>query len=116
MPELTAADGKRITDLEKNQAVTDLKLDNINQSILEIKNNHLLHINDKLAELSKTINDNNVSLVGLVNTKVGDVYAKLTDLKINDAKQEPTNSILNKVIEYVIVAVVAAGIAFLLKK
>jgi len=48
-------------------------------------------------------------------SKINELYKTLTSLKINDAKQEPTNNILNKVIEYIIVGVIGAGLVILFK-
>lgn len=105
---------EEITALQKEFAVMTVKVDAINQSILEIKNNHLLHINDQLKNMSVALADNNVGLTKLVNDKTTDIYAKLTDLRLKDAKSEPSQNILNKVIEYVILAVIGAGVALLI--
>lgn len=102
----------KISDLEKKQAVTDIKLDNINQSILEIKNNHLLHINDSLSKLS----DQQTALVGNFNTKIGEIYSKISDLKISDARQEPGSNLFNKIIEYIILGVIGIAIAYFASK
>lgn len=102
---------EHITVLEKEFAVMTVKLDTVNQSILEIKNNHLLHINDQLKTMTIALSDNNAGLTKLLNDKTTDIYAKLTDLRLKDAKSEPSQNILNKVIEYVILAVIGAGIA-----
>lgn len=103
---------QNIADLQKNQALTDLKLDTINQSILEIKNNHLLHINDQLMKFNVAIAD----LSTKFNDKVGEIYSKISDLKINDAKQEPTNTIVMDTIKYIILAVLGFGIGLLFKQ
>ena len=105
---------KDITLLQKEFAVMNVKVDTISQYILEIKNNHLLHINDQLRVLSESISSNNVELTKLLNDKTGDIYSKLTDLRIKDARTEPSTNILNKVIEYVILAVIGAGVALLI--
>lgn len=103
------SDQQKIAELEKHQAVTDVKLDNITQNIVEIKTNHLVHINDSLAIQNKAILD----LGATFNTKIGEIYSKLSDMKIADAKQEPAFNIINKVIEYILLAVVGAGLALL---
>lgn len=105
---------KDITALQKEFAVMTVKVDAINQSILEIKNNHLLHINDQLKSLAISISENDIGLTKLVNDKTTDIYSKLTDLRIRDAKSEPSNNLLNKVIEYVILAVIGAGVALII--
>lgn len=92
MPQKT--EEQRINDLEKHQAVLDVKVDNILTSINEIKVNHLVHINDQLV----------------------DIYKKLSDLSLVDAKNEPSNRLLNKVIEYVILGVIGIGIAWIASK
>lgn len=105
---------KDVQELKTTYAVTQSEIGHIKQSINEIKNNHLLHINDQLGILNKQFVDNNVLMTALVNDKFNEVYKKLIDLKINDAKQEPTQNIISEVIKYVIIAVVGAGIALLL--
>lgn len=110
--ELSQQNQVKISDLEKKQAVMDVKLDNMNQSILEIKNNHLLHINDSLGKLS----DQQTALVTTFNTKVGEIYSKISDLKINDAKQEPGNKLFNKIIEYIVLGVIGIAIAWIASK
>lgn len=104
-----AKQNAKIAELEKHQAVLDVKLDNITQSITEIKTNHLVHINDSLSVQNKAILD----LGSQFNDKIGTIYAKISELRISDAKQEPSFNILNKVIEYVLLAVVGAGLALL---
>ena len=106
---------KRIQELEKQSAVMDVRFQEINRNISEIKNNHILHINDQLITIGNTITLNNTTLTALINTKINELYKTLTSLKINDAKQEPTNNILNKVIEYIIVGVIGAGLVILFK-
>jgi len=107
---------KRLQELEKQSAVMDVRFEQINQNISEIKNNHILHINDQLIVISKTINDNNTSLVSLINQKIGEIYSTITALKITDAKQEPTNGIVAEVIKYIIIGVVGAGLMFFIQK
>ena len=102
----------KIAELEKHQAVLDVKLDNITQSIVEIKTNHLVHINDSIGRMNASILDLGTS----VNEKIGQIYARISEIKIADAKQEPSFNILNKVIEYVLLAVLGAGLALLFMK
>lgn len=102
---------KDVQELKTSGAVTEQKLLHITQSIDEIKNNHLLHINDTLTVLDRRITDNHTLTTTLINEKLGEIYKKITDLSIVDAKQQPTQNILTKVIEYVIIAVVGAVIA-----
>ena len=72
----------KIAELEKHQAVLDVKLDNITQSIVEIKTNHLVHINDTLGRVNTAILD----LGSSMNDKVGQIYARISEIKIADAK------------------------------
>lgn len=109
MEEQTKQQEARIMALEKAQAVTDVKLDNITQNIVEIKTNHLVHINDALSLQNKAILD----LGAMFNDKIAGIYGKISELKIEDAKQEPSLNIVNKIIEYVLLAVVGAGLALL---
>lgn len=102
-----------VTGIEKTVVVNSTKIDAMNQSLLEIKNNHLLHINDTLTTLSSTVVSNHTDMNQLITNKITEVYNKLNELRINDAKQEPTNSLVNKVVEYIILAVVAGGVAYL---
>lgn len=105
---------KDVQELKTTYAVTQTEIGHIKQSINEIKNNHLLHINDKLATLDTNLVNNNIELTKLVNDKLGEIYKKITELTITDAKQEPTQNIISEVIKYIIIAVVGAGIALLL--
>lgn len=92
----------KVIQLEKNYAVTDVKVDRLTQDISEIKNNHLLHINDALGKLSNTVASNHAVLL-----------EKISNLQIVDAKSEPSTKLFNKIVEYVILALVAAGVAHL---
>jgi len=105
-----------IQKLEKMTGITDVKLDRLTQDISEIKNNHLLHINDQLIALNQLTNTNQVAVTKLISDELGEVYSKLSDLKVSDARNEPSNQIVTKVIEYAILAIVAGGIAFLISK
>ena len=95
----------RLNQLEKNYAVTDVKVDRLTQDISEIKNNHLLHINDTLGKLATTVATNHAALL-----------EKVSGLQITDAKTEPGTNLFNKIIEYVILALVAGGVAFLISR
>lgn len=101
-----------ISELQKKSAVTDVKLDHITQGITEIKTNHLVHINDQLSTMNALLN----SKFDTVTSGFTEVYKQIALLNISDAKQEPSNTIVTKVIEYVILAVVAGGIAFLVSR
>lgn len=102
---------KAINELEKSLAILGLKVDNLLKETNEIKSNHMVHFNDQLTALTQIVNLNNTNLTALINTKIGEIYSKLTELKIADAKQEPANKLLNKVIEYVIIAVIAIALS-----
>lgn len=116
MPEQTLTTSQQeIKDLQKGYAVMEVKIDHITQSLSEIRQNHLVHINDQLTVMSKTLIDNNITLTALVNNKMTEMYASISSLRITDAKQEPSNNILTKVIEYAILAIVAGGIAYVVK-
>ncbi len=107
---------KAIIELQKNYAITEVKLDGITKDILEIKNNHLMHINDNLATLNSLIASNQVEMTKLINEKINDVYAQLANLRVTDAKREPGNTLLMKIIEYVMLAVASAGVAYLISE
>jgi len=113
--ELSQKNQQAIGKLEKAVAVTDVKLDRVTQDISEIKNNHLLHINDQLLTLNQTIVANQTLTTSLITNKVNEIYSKLTELKINDAKTEPNNNIVSEAIKYIIIAVIGAGLVLLLK-
>ena len=117
LPEKNRQDIERLTQttnkLTTDFAVTSVKIDNITQSVLEIKNNHLLHINDQLGILNQTVASNQTLTTKLITDKVNEIYSKIGDLKISDAKQEPSNSLFNKIIEYVILGVIGIGIAYI---
>lgn len=98
-------DQKRINELEKNYAVMDNKMSNISDIVLQIRDNHLVHIKSDIKDLQTAIDKNFLHL-----------DKKIQDLMIVDAKQVPTNNILNKVIEYIIIAVVGAGVALLISR
>lgn len=101
-----------IADLQKKYAVTDVKLDHVTQGITEIKTNHLVHINDQLTTMNALLN----TKFDAVNSGFTEVYKQIANLTVNDAKQEPNNALFSKIIEYVILAVVAGGIAFLVSR
>jgi uncharacterized coiled-coil protein SlyX len=104
---------QRISELEKRQAVMDVKMDGIIEGIKRIETNHLVHINDSLTIIKDTVSKNQVSVVELVNTKVGEIYKQISGLKISDAKTEPSNQLFNKIIEYIVLGVIAIGIALI---
>ena len=101
-----------ISELQKKSAVTDVKLDHVMQGITEIKTNHLVHINDQLTTMNALLN----TKFDTVNTAFTEVYKQIANLTVNDAKQEPNNTPVTKIIEYIILAVVAGGVAFLVSK
>lgn len=101
---------KNIEQLKISQAEMNVKMDAINQSIGEIKNNHLLHINDELTEINKMIVAQNTNF----SNQIAGVYAKISELKIVDARQEQPNRIVGKVVEYVLLAVLAAILSLVL--
>lgn len=101
--------GKAIAELEKGLAVTNTKLDAVTQNLIEIKTNHLVHINDQLTTVNALLN----SKFDTVTKSFSEVYKQIGNLKVTDASLEPSTNILTKVIEYVILAVIAAGVAFI---
>ena len=113
--ELPKKNQQLIGKLEKAVAITDVKLDRVTQDISEIKNNHLLHINDQLLTLNQTITANQTLTTSLITDKVNEIYSKLTELKINDAKIEPNNNIITEAIKYIIIGVIGAGLVLLFK-
>lgn len=104
---------KEIKELQKSFAVMDVKVDHITQNLHEIKNNHLLHINDELSTLNTLVAKNQTVMTELVTNKMSEVYSKLSDLKLTDARQEPGNKLFNKIIEYVVLGVIGIGIAYI---
>ncbi|NMB81595.1 MAG: hypothetical protein GYA14_07225 [Ignavibacteria bacterium] len=98
---------KRLTSVEKDVLY-------MRESLVRIESNHLVHINDQLLELNKAINKHQIESTKLITDKLNDIYSKLTELRIRDAKSEPSNNLLNKVIEYVILAVIGAGVALII--
>lgn len=102
-----------IQKLDKQVAVTDVKVDRIVQDISEIKNNHLLHINDEMRGLNATVIANHTAVTTLLTDKIGKVYKAIAGLQVNDAKQEPGNNLFNKIVEYVILGVIGIGIALI---
>lgn len=111
MEDHTVKQDQRISLLEKNQAVLDVKLDNIKQGITEIKTNHLVHINDTMMATNKTITDMGINFTA----QVADLRKTITDLVVTDAKREPAFNLGSEVIRSIIVAVIA-GVMFLLIK
>ena len=84
------------------------------ESLVRIESNHLVHINDQLIAFSQALNTNQASTTKLLTEELSKVYSKISELTISDAKSEPNNQIVAKIIEYVILAVVAGGVAFLI--
>lgn len=102
-----------IVALEKEFAVSSIKIDNIGQQLIEIKTNHLVHINDTLTNINNTVIKNNTEMNRLINEKVEGINEKLTTLKIEDAKTSPGNKLFSEIIKYVILAVIGIGMAFI---
>lgn len=98
-------DQEKITELEKNYAVMDNKIQNISDVVFQIRDNHLVHLALDIKDLSKVIED-----------KFRFIDQKLQSLVITDARQEPGNKLMGKVIEYVIIGVVGAGLALIIKQ
>lgn len=105
MPDETrlAESEKRLAELEKNSAVTTVRLEQICKEISEIKNNHLVHINNELTGIHSAITSNQTTLL-----------EQITKLRLIDAKAEPTQAIVSDVIKYIIIAIVAAVLTLLL--
>lgn len=93
----------RVYKLESAMAVQAVNTDTILQQLREIKNNHLVHINDKLEVLSKSVNDNQIATVEKINS-----------LQLTDAGAAPTQAIVADVIKYIIIAIVAAVLTLLI--
>lgn len=94
----------RLAKLEKDTAVTAVRIEQICKEIGEIKSNHLVHINNELTSIHSAINANQTTLL-----------EQITNLRIIDAKAEPGNKLVNEVIKYVIITVAAAVLALVLK-
>lgn len=93
----------RLAKLEKDTAVTAVRIEQICKEIGEIKSNHLVHINNELTGIHSAINANQTTLL-----------EQITNLRLIDAKAEPTQNIVSDVIKYVIIAVVAAALTLIL--
>lgn len=94
---------KSIANLEKESAVTSVRLEQICKEIGEIKSNHLVHINDELTAIHTTIAENQTALL-----------EQVTNLRLYDAKAEPAHNIINEVVKYAILALVGAVIGVVL--
>lgn len=112
MDEHTAQQDQKISVLEKNQAVLDVKLDNIKQGITEIKTNHLVHINDTMMETNRSI----ATLATSFTSQVADLRKTITDLVVTDAKREPAFNLGSEIIRSIIMAVIAGLMFILIKK
>lgn len=110
---LSKKNQEEIKQLQTSYAVMNVKIDNITQSIHEIKNNHLLHINDELLKLNDSLVSNHTNITELVTNKISEIYSKISELKIADARTEPGSKLFNKIIEYVILGLVGIAIAFI---
>ena len=107
---------KEIKELQQGFAVMNVKVDHITQNLHEIKNNHLLHINDELGSINSIISQNQTIMTELVTNKMAEAYSKISELRITDAKQEPGNNLFNKIIEYAILGLIGIGIAYISSK
>lgn len=94
---------KNITKLEIATSVLGTKVDNLTTSLNRIETNHLVHLKDDIKDLSTDFK----KFSGEMNTK-------LNSLQIADASQKPNQDLFTKIIEYVILAIVMAGISFLI--
>lgn len=94
----------RLAKLEKDTAVTAVRIEQICKEIGEIKNNHLVHINNELTTIHSTLSANQTTLL-----------EQITNLRLIDAKSEPANKLVSEVIKYVILTVAAAILALVLK-
>lgn len=112
MDEQTVKQGQDIAELQKHQAVLDVKLDNIRQGITEIKTNHLVHINDTMMETNRSI----ATLATSFTAQVADLRKTITDLVVTDAKREPAFNLGSEIIRSVIMAVIAGLMFILIKK
>lgn len=108
---------QRITaNIEKEVAVSGTKIDAINQSVLEIKNNHLLHINDSLGTIQGSMVKNQADMTQMVTNEIGKIYAKIAELKVTDAKQEPAYNIVSEGIKYELMAIIGAALVLLINR
>lgn len=94
----------RLAKLEKDTAITTVRIEQICKEINEIKNNHLVHINNELSTIHGTLSANQTVLL-----------EQITNLRLIDAKSEPANKLVSEVIKYVILTVAAAILALVLK-
>jgi len=79
---------KRILNLRGEVGVLSSEIKYLNKGIKNIQENHLVHIQTELETLTKIVKG----------------------LELNRAEQTPVMKIINKIIEYVILSVVIAGL------
>lgn len=105
MTDITQDNTNRINKLEKEGAVTNVKLDNLMQGINEIKQNHLVHVNDQLSSINTQL-----------TSGFTEVYRQIALINIRDAQQEPNNRLITEIVKYIILALIGAGMALLIIK
>lgn len=105
MTDITQDNTNRINKLEKESAVTNVKLDNLMQGINEIKQNHLVHVNDQLSSINTQL-----------TSGFTEVYRQIALINIRDAQQEPNNRLITEIVKYIILALIGAGMALLIIK
>lgn len=96
---------KAIHSLQIASEVTNTKIDNLSTSLNRIETNHLVHLKEDITNLSTKMD----------NFMTG-VTTQISNLKISDAKREPSNKLLDKAIEIIITAVISGGVALLIVK
>lgn len=94
-------------------AVLKTQMDAVQKSLERIETNHLLHINDELRRINEKVDSKITDLVKNMESRLANLSVAVESLKVTDAKQEPNNHLVSKIIEFVLLAVVSAGVSFL---
>lgn len=84
---------ERVSTNEKKIAVLETEMKFMRESLIRIESNHLVHINDELRRINEAVGA----------------------LKIIDAETRPGNTLFWEIVKVVIMAVVAAGLALVIK-
>ena len=120
-------DQDKITELEKNYAVMDNKMQNISEIVIQIRDNHLVHLSNDVKSIATTLDTRIATFGTYVDTRITNLEKNLMGridtlteniqrLRVVDAKQEPTQGIISKIIEVVIIGVVGAVLALVIRQ
>lgn len=113
--ELTYQNAQEIALLKGDQKVLETKVDSLHTLMFQMKNNELLHLKtttdrivDKLDNLKDTTN-------AKIDKIKDDLSAEITTLKTTDAERKPAWITGSKVVDYIVIAVIAGVIAMWVK-